>query len=188
MSVLDWLPTKRRPTPDLESASPVLLRRRAVATIIDLVVAYVAIETVVLAGLMVAFSDYFVANGGEAMGLSIIGLVPVYLLYTFAFEWRYGTTPGKKRMGLLVATEDGSKPGLVPAATRNALRYVDFLPVGYLIGWIFARRSPRGRRLGDRLADTLVVRPETEIEPLFAGDARVASSDEPIDETDHENS
>lgn len=166
--MLEWIPTKRRPTPDLESASPALLWRRAVATVIDLVACYVVVESMALAVLMVAFTDYFVANGSEAIALSIVGLAPVYLLYTFAFEWRFGTTPGKKRMGLLVATEDGSKPGLRPAATRNALRYVDFLPVGYVLGWLLARRSPAGRRLGDRVAGTLIVRPETASEALFA--------------------
>lgn len=182
--MLDWLPTKRRPTPDLESASPALLRRRAIATGIDLVVSYVVIETAILAALMVAFTDYFTANGGEAIWLSLVGLAPVYLLYTFAFEWRYGTTPGKKRMDLLVATEDGSKPGLGPAAKRNAMRYVDFLPLGYLLGWVLARRSPRGRRLGDRVADTLVVRPETTSGPLFADADRTATDERSVTETE----
>lgn len=184
MSMLEWIPTKRRPTPDLESASPDLLRRRAVATVIDLVLSYVVVETMALAVLMVAFTDYFVESGGEAIALSIVGLGPVYLLYTFAFEWRYGTTPGKKRMGLLVATEDGSKPGLLPVATRNALRYVDFLPVGYLLGWVLARRSPRGRRLGDRVADTLVVRPETTSEPLFDDVERHADGEKSASESE----
>lgn len=151
---------------------------------IDLVISYVFVETAILAVLMVAFTDYFVANGGEALALSIVGLGPVYLLYSFAFEWRYGTTPGKKRMGLLVATEDGSKPGLVPVAKRNALRYVDFLPVGYLLGWLLARRSPRGRRLGDRVAGTLVVRPETTSEALFADVDRTTTENEAVTETE----
>lgn len=182
--MLDWLPTKRRATPDLESASPALLRRRAVATVIDLAVSYFVIETAILAVLMVAFTDYFVANGGEAIALSLVGLAPVYLLYAFAFEWRYGTTPGKKRMGLLVATEDGSRPGLVAVAKRNVLRYIDFLPVGYLLGWLLARRSPQGRRLGDRIAGTLVVRPETASESLFAEVDRTTTDKETVAETE----
>lgn len=159
--MLTWLPTKRRQTPDLESASPALLTRRAVATVIDLAICYVVVETAILAVLMVVFLDFFLAAPGEAFRLSLVGLIPVYLLYSLLFEWQYDRTPGKKRMGILVVTQDGNRIPLRDAAVRNALRYVDWLPVGYLLGWLLARRSATGRRLGDVLAGTVVVRPET---------------------------
>lgn len=168
--MLNWLPTKREPEPDLESASPALLRRRAVATVIDLAVCYFVIETAILAVLMVAFTDFFVAPNSDAFALSIVGLVPIYLLYTFCFEWRYTRTPGKKRMGLLVVEADGSRLGLRTAAVRNIVRYVDWLPAGYAVGWLLARRSSTGKRLGDRLAGTLVVRPVTTAEALYTTD------------------
>ncbi|WP_440771552.1 RDD family protein [Natronorubrum sp. DTA28] len=178
MSVLDWIPTKRVPDPDPESASPALLKRRAIATVIDLVICYVLIETAILAVLMVVFLEYFLANTGEAVALSVVGLVPVYLLYTFAFEWRYARTPGKKRMGILVVDDDGSRLSARSAAIRNVLRYVDWLPFGYVLGWLSVRRSPRGRRLGDRLAGTLVVRPVTEAQPLYSTDRAAENADE----------
>ncbi|ELY49348.1 RDD family protein [Natronolimnohabitans innermongolicus] len=176
--MLDVIPTKRNPDPDLESASPSLLRRRAIATGIDLGICYFVVETAILAVLMVAFTDFFLARAGEAFLLSLVGLVPVYLLYTFAFEWRYGRTPGKKRMGLLVVAEDGTPLGLHGAALRNVVRYVDWLPFGYLLGWVLARRSPDGRRLGDTLAGTCVVRPVTSAEPLYADDTDTDTSSE----------
>ena len=43
------------------------------------------------------------------------------------------------------------------ALVRNLLRLVDAL-FFYLVGAIFALASPRGQRLGDRAAHTLVVR------------------------------
>lgn len=115
---------------------------------------------------MVIFLDFFVMQGALAFVLSLIGLVPVYLLYCFLYEWRYARTPGKQRMGLIVSMGDGSYPSLQAAAVRNVLRYVDWLPVFYGVGWLLARRSERGRRLGDRLAGTVVVRPETTAEPI----------------------
>ncbi|ARS90269.1 RDD family protein [Natrarchaeobaculum aegyptiacum] len=165
--VLDWIPTSRIPEPDLESASPALLRRRAIATVIDLVICYAVIETAILAVLMVAFTDFFTEQGAQAFLLSLVGLIPIYLLYSFLWEWKFLRTPGKKRMDVLVVEADGSPPGVQAAAVRNVLRYVDWLPVGYLLGWLLARRSSDGRRLGDRLAGTVVVRPRRDAETLY---------------------
>ena len=164
--VLDWIPAGSKPRPDTASASPALLRRRAIATGIDLVICYFVVEAAILAYLMVFFLEFFLQRPGEAMALSVVGLIPVYLLYAFLFEWKHARTPGKKRMGLVVCTDDGDYPDVRAAAIRNALRYVDWLPFGYLLGWLSARRSPDGRRLGDRLAGTLVVRPETSGESI----------------------
>lgn len=161
MSLLDWIPAGNQPDPDPESASPELLRRRALATIADLVICYVVVEAAILSVLMVIFLDFFVARPTQTFWLSGIGLIPVYLLYSFLYEWKFGRTPGKKRMDLILTTPEGNRPGLVAVAIRNVLRYVDWLPVGYLLGWVVARRSPTGRRLGDRLAGTMVVRPES---------------------------
>lgn len=165
--MLDIIPTKREPDPDLESASPALLGRRAMATAIDLVICYVLIEAAILAVAMVVFMDFFLERPGEAFLLSVVGLIPVYLLYTCYFEWQYSRTPGKKRMGILVVGADGDRLDLRGAAIRNAVRYVDWLPAGYLLGWLVARRSARGQRLGDVLAGTVVVRPVTSAESLY---------------------
>lgn len=47
--------------------------------------------------------------------------------------------------------------GFGAAVIRNVLRVVDGL-FFYLVGALFALTSPRGQRLGDRAAHTLVVR------------------------------
>ncbi|THE64358.1 RDD family protein [Salinadaptatus halalkaliphilus] len=176
--MLDWIPTSRRPQPDLESASPALLGRRAIAAVIDLLICYLVVETAILAVLMVVFLEFFLAEPGQAFLLSIVGLVPVYLLYTFLFEWKLARTPGKKRMDLLVVTDDGTDLTVRGAAIRNGLRYVDWLPIGYLLGWVLARRSGDGRRLGDRLAATVVVRPETDAPSLFDAETPFRSDDD----------
>jgi uncharacterized RDD family membrane protein YckC len=66
-------------------------------------------------------------------------------------------TVGKRIVGIDVVDEDGDQLGFGAAVMRNILRLVDGL-FFYLIGAIFAFSSPRGQRLGDRGAHTLVVR------------------------------
>lgn len=161
MSLLDWIPAGNQPDPDPGRASRNLLRRRALAAIADIVICYIIVEAAILSILMVVFLDFFLARPTLAFWLSVVGLIPVYLMYSFLFEWRFARTPGKKRMDLILSTKNGSYPGVSAVAIRNVLRYVDWLPVGYLLGWLLVRRSPTGQRLGDRLGGTFVVRPES---------------------------
>jgi membrane protease YdiL (CAAX protease family)/uncharacterized RDD family membrane protein YckC len=77
----------------------------------------------------------------------------------FAFcEWRWGQTIGKNAAGIEVRTDDGERPGWSTAALRNLMRIVDvpFTLTG--IGAVLWLRSPRRKRLGDRVAHTVVVR------------------------------
>jgi uncharacterized RDD family membrane protein YckC len=68
-----------------------------------------------------------------------------------------GMTLGKRIVGIRVVDEEGDVAGFGAAIVRNLLRLVDGL-FFYLVGAIFALTSPRGQRLGDRAAHTLVVR------------------------------
>ena len=54
--------------------------------------------------------------------------------------------------------EDGAAVTLVPAAVRNIVRIVDFLPVLYSVGVVSVLATPRNQRLGDLAAGTLVLR------------------------------
>lgn len=156
--MIDVIPSGRRPRPAMESASPALLRPRALAIVLDLVVSFVFVETVVLAGVVWLVPEWTPRLTGLFFVGSAFALAPIYLTYAFFFEWRFGQTPGKVWQELVVTTTDGDPPGLLAAATRNLLRYVDWLPACFLLGWFVARRSPAGQRLGDRLSGTVVVR------------------------------
>lgn len=90
----------------------------------------------------------------------------IYFLLLFAIEWLYpvlfeqlsqGQTPGKKMMKLTVLDSRGLPPSLSQSLLRNLLRGVDFLPIGYLFGLCSMALSHRFQRLGDRIANTLVV-------------------------------
>jgi uncharacterized RDD family membrane protein YckC len=68
-----------------------------------------------------------------------------------------GLTPGKRMAELRIVMGDGRAPDPVALLVRNLLRLVDWLPAFYVLGLglMFFRQDQR--RLGDILADTLVV-------------------------------
>jgi uncharacterized RDD family membrane protein YckC len=148
-----------------------------------------------LAGPVVRFSAWFLdlmAISG-IMGIigSLIGLLgllnrdlagAVYLViyfvvsigYGLAFEWLWrGQTPGKKFLRLRVVDAEGLKLQFHQIVVRNLLRFVDSLPVLYLVGGLACWCSRKFQRLGDIAANTIVVRipvvAEPEIDQLIAG-------------------
>lgn len=86
----------------------------------------------------------------------------------FLLQWGYfagleiamgGRTPGKLALRLRVVTAEGGTPGVAAFLIRNMVRVFDLV-----IGVVLMAIDPLSRRLGDRLAGTLVVhdrRPET---------------------------
>lgn len=97
----------------------------------------------------------------------ILLIVAVVMLVQLLAEWTYflvceaatgGGSPGKRALGLRVIGDDGLPLGRRASVVRNLLRAVDMLPGSYLIGLIALVASPRGQRLGDMAAGTLVVR------------------------------
>lgn len=78
--------------------------------------------------------------------------------YHALLEWRFGKTLGKYLVGIRAVNGDGSALTLRSAVVRNALRLVDFLPLFYAVGIVALLVSDGQRRLGDRAADTAVVR------------------------------
>jgi uncharacterized RDD family membrane protein YckC len=90
----------------------------------------------------------------------------VMLVVMFALEWGYyvtfetlwgGSSPGKRVFGMRVVKEGGFPVGFVDSVLRNLLRAADFLPVGYVVGLTVLSGDRRFRRLGDRVAGTMVV-------------------------------
>ena len=90
----------------------------------------------------------------------------IYGILWFASSWGYfvffeglraGQTPGKRRVGIRVVRDTGHPVSIGAAAIRNLLRLADFLPPPYLLGAILVGIHPRGKRLGDLVAGTVVV-------------------------------
>lgn len=103
-------------------------------------------------------------NTGFSLGGTLAGVVILlYLIYFVVLEGTVGATFGKIVLGLRVVRKDGSRCGIVAALIRNILRVIDAMPyvIPYLVGAILVRKSPHNQRLGDRVANTLVVRSQT---------------------------
>lgn len=153
------LPTRYRPAPAMETAGEVrVLLARGGAVLIDLFICYVLLELPVFYAASVLFRGPFEARAGGLAVASVLLLVPLYLTYSFVFEWRFGRTPGKVNRGLLVVAADGGKPDVRAVAVRNLLRYVDLLGVPPLVLGAVVALATGGRRVGDHLAGTVVVR------------------------------
>lgn len=153
------LPTRQQPapTPGSETDRRVLLDR-GVAAVLDVFLSYVFLVIPFVYGVSEVFPERFEALGGAAIVGSLLLLLPVYVTYSFAFEWRYGRTPGKVNRGLLVVMADGRRCTLHACAVRNLLRYVDLVGVPPVVVGLIAALVAEGRRIGDVAAGTVVVR------------------------------
>lgn len=130
------------------------LGSRALAAIIDTII--IGAWTVIL-GLLLGL---FGSGLGNWRGV-------IFVFVSFASLWGYftlfeglrgGQTPGKRRLGIRVVRDTGHPVTFGAAAARNLLRVADFLPPPYLLGALFVGLHPRGKRLGDIVAGTVVVR------------------------------
>jgi uncharacterized RDD family membrane protein YckC len=133
---------------------------RFVAVLLDSIIVFFPLGFV--AGLMAGGgyaerSDGYANAGVQLSGSTTLFLLFLGLCYYVLAEGLTGMTLGKRIVGICVVDEDGDDLDFSAAIVRNLLRIVDGL-FFYLVGAIFAASSPRGQRLGDRAAHTLVVR------------------------------
>ncbi|WP_254535654.1 RDD family protein [Halomarina litorea] len=145
-----------RVAPDLAASD--VVGQRTLAVGIDAVV--VGLCSVALATLAGPF---------DAVELADVGLPPallfapvVWMSYAVALVGTWGQTLGKYLAGVVVVDSRGDAPTYRAAAVRELLRLADVLGVGLLS----LPRTTQRQRLGDRVADTIVVRAEREERPL----------------------
>jgi len=142
-------------------ASPVL---RLAALVID----WAAVSSV-WSVLAVAVAFLKIINADLAQMVAIVTYFVLSQGYRMASEWLWrGQTLGKRLLRLRVVDERGLRLTFAQVAMRNLLRFVDGLPLAYLVGGIAALTSRRGQRLGDLAAGTLVVWEATEVVPDLA--------------------
>jgi uncharacterized RDD family membrane protein YckC len=100
------------------------------------------------------------ANPWDYRSLHIAVAVLAFLAYYFIFESLFSRTPGKLLMGLVVRKFDGSKCGWREAAIRTGFRVIEVNPLlfGALPACVLILISQNRQRLGDKVADTVVVR------------------------------
>ena len=125
---------------------------RFIAALFDNLVEGILIGAIALA--------LFLGLGGDAaVGIFVFSFFLVFFGYDIVFEvLASGRTPGKRLTGLRVVRTGGQPITFLPSAIRNLMRLVDILPTTYLIGCISILVTERNQRLGDLVADTIVVR------------------------------
>jgi hypothetical protein len=92
---------------------------------------------------------------GLGFALSV-AIVAVSLLYFFLCEALWGSTLGKRLLGLRVLMRDGEPATAKAVALRTSTRIVEDGPIGLAV---FLASGKRRGRLGDLLGDTIVARP-----------------------------
>lgn len=93
-----------------------------------------------------------------ASALLVIGSFLIAMGYSMVLEWYWkGETVGKRLFKLRVVDRQGLRLRFSQIFVRNLLRVVDCLPLLYLVGGIVSFFSPLSQRLGDMVANTVVV-------------------------------
>jgi uncharacterized RDD family membrane protein YckC len=92
-------------------------------------------------------------------------LIPPWMAYYIVPEGLYGASLGKMLLGLCVVRVDGRPLRLGSIWTRNLLRFIDVLPLFYLLGGLSVRLTTYSQRVGDRWAGTTVVFRDHAAEP-----------------------
>jgi uncharacterized RDD family membrane protein YckC len=93
-----------------------------------------------------------------SMAVSILSYFVISIGYGIATEWYWqGQTLGKRLLKLRVMDEQGLRLQFSQIVIRNLLRFVDSLPLFYMVGGLACLISKNAQRLGDFAANTLVV-------------------------------
>ncbi len=164
------------------------LGSRALAAITDTLI--LLLWTIVLGITLALLGPALGSWAGAIFGLTYFASIFGY--FTFFEGLRNGQTPGKRRLGIRVVMDTGHAITIGAAATRNLLRVADFLPPPYLLGALFVALHPRGKRLGDLVAGTVVVRDQPVVHavapapiPVPTGEQEAAGVPELSDEEFH---
>lgn len=116
------------------------------------------IDTLIRLAINFVLFTGFAFLGKTGLGIALILSFLLEWFYPVYFElFRNGQTPGKKSFNLYVTMENASP--VTPAASiiRNLLRFVDFLPLFYGFGFVSMLLTRRFQRLGDLVANTVVL-------------------------------
>jgi len=113
-------------------------------------------------------------NPDIAASVSKAGFFVMNIGYGMFLEWMWrGQTIGKRVMRLRVVDADGLRLQFDQIVTRNLLRFLDMLPLMYVVGGVSCWLSRKCQRLGDIAANTIVIRipqiAEPDLEHLLEG-------------------
>jgi uncharacterized RDD family membrane protein YckC len=127
---------------------------RFLAWVVDLFSIFVIMTVINVVIRITAILSVDIANA-----LYLISYFVISIGYGIFCEWYYkGQTIGKWLLSLRVMDAQGLRLQFSQIVIRNLLRFIDMLPVYYLVGGISLLFSPKAQRLGDLAANTIVIR------------------------------
>ena len=109
-----------------------------------------------------------------AIAAGVLGYFIVSIGYGIAAEWYWrGQSLGKRLLRLRVMDANGLQLRFSQIVIRNLLRFVDSLPLLYMVGGLTCLVNRHAQRLGDFVANTIVVWSprvdEPDLDQLFEG-------------------
>lgn len=125
---------------------------RAFAYILDMM-----IRGAVVLGIVLVFSRQTVflsAMNRVFVPLMLLWWVGYFVLFEILMS---GKTPGKKIVGIRAVKVNGERISVLDSCLRTVLRAVDMLPFGYLVAICIMIFERYNRRLGDLVANTIVI-------------------------------
>lgn len=128
------------------------------------------IDGCIVFGLMFVLNMIFMLS----QGLATVATFIAQWGYHMYFEVRHrGQSPGKRICGLRVVDSRGLPITFQQSFVRNIVRVLDFAPLFYGVGGLSCMIDRHRRRLGDLIADTLVIEEHRAADPTRAiADAR----------------
>lgn len=128
------------------------LTRRLAAVLLDLVVAWAAYSIAVMLLDPDAASEYATTWETVLAALILLGAGGLWFSYIVFAQWRWGQTLGMSAVGIRVVGEREQRLSWTRALVRSLLLGVDCVA-----GLFMIPLSQRKQRLGDRLANTVVL-------------------------------
>ena len=103
------------------------------------------------------------------VGLTVLSYFVIWIAYGICLEWKWaGQTIGKRVLKLRVMDGTGRKLAFPQIAIRNLMRFLDALPFLYFVGGLAMLLNDRYQRIGDLVANTIVLRDRQTGLPDFA--------------------
>lgn len=167
---------------------------RMLAYLLDKLIVDGTLFLTVLVLVILALNEVIEADLGglvESLTGNLYVYIAVYLLVSFLLENFYfiffervlkGQSPGKKAARIRVVMTTGEPVSFIASVVRNFFRIADELPASNLLGGVLVFFGKNSQRLGDRIANTMVIKYEKlknfskYIEELAAGAEKMSAS------------
>ncbi|MGO9335431.1 MAG: RDD family protein [Acidimicrobiales bacterium] len=123
------------------------------------------LQVLALIGFALVVASAFHSSVSTTSGLVVAGAFSLFVLADFLGYFIFcemlfsGRTLGKRAAGLRVVKVGGQPVGFWSSLLRNVLRLIDMqIGFSYIVGSVLILSTNRNQRLGDLIANTLVVR------------------------------